>query len=44
MARLEAVVSVEVKQMLIEIAKADNRSLTNELVTLIIDRYKKLKL
>lgn len=42
MARIEAIVTVEVKEMLIAIAKEDNRSLTNEIVTLIIERWKQL--
>lgn len=44
MARLEAILPDEVKQMLVDLAKQDNRSITKELIQLIQDRYKKLKL
>jgi len=43
MARLEAILPTEIKQMLVDIAKQDNRSITKELIQLIGDRYKQLK-
>ena len=42
MARLEAILTDEVKQKLVDIAKQDNRSITKELIQLIEDRYKQL--
>ena len=42
MARIEALVTQDLKDKLQAIAKQDNRSMTNELIQLITDRYKQL--
>lgn len=44
MARIEAVVTQELKDKLQIIATIDNRSITKELIQLIEDRFKKLKI
>lgn len=43
MARIEAVVTQEIKDKLIKIAEVDNRSITKEIIHLIEQRYKELK-
>jgi len=42
MARVEIVLTQEVKNKLIEIAKADNRTMTSMIIQLIEDRYRSL--